>query len=125
MPFDGTGYGSGIQLLNKMDKVIDLLSDPRRWCKGKFRTPDGRRCIVGALMDVDAEVELEAPILLAIKQVTACNYWWIQNFNDHPLTTHADVVKVLRQAHENILTVGPTAVARSIGPWARLSRVFR
>ena len=124
MPFDGTGYERRIQVLDKTDKVIALLSDPRRWCKNRLRSPDGRRCIVGALMDVDAEVELVAPILLAIEQVTGRNYWWIQNFNDHPLTTHAEVVKVLWQARENIATGARPTMDHGIDPWARWRRVL-
>jgi hypothetical protein len=31
-----------------------------------------------------------------------------QEFNDHPRTTHALVLKVLGRARENILTVSPT-----------------
>ena len=124
MPFDGTGYEGRIQALDKMDKVIDLLSDERRWCKNHLRTPDGRYCLLGAMEAADATIELERPVLLAIEQVTGRNYWWIQNFNDHPLTTHADVVKVLRQARENILTASPTVTKERVGAWARLYQVF-
>ena len=33
MPFDGTGFEGRVEALEKMDQVIDLLSDQRRWCK--------------------------------------------------------------------------------------------
>lgn len=43
--------------------------------------------------------ELKAPILRAIEQVTG-HAWRIENFNDHPTTTHALVLSVLHQARE-------------------------
>jgi hypothetical protein len=104
MPFDGTGHEGPIQALEKMDGVIDLLARPDRWCKRQLRTPDGRRCILGAMMAVDGTVALKGPILLAIKQVTARDYLRIEMFNDHPLTTHALVMQVLHQARANIVS---------------------
>ncbi len=123
MPFDGIGYERRIQTLDKMDEVIDLLSDERRWCKGFVKTPDGRYCILGAIQAVYASKELAEPIMLAIKQVTGHSHW-IDRFNDHPLTTHADVLKVLQQARVNILTVAPAASKPRVGAWARLWSVF-
>jgi hypothetical protein len=103
MPFDGTGYEGRIEALDKMDKVIDLLAREDRWCKQQLRSYDGRRCILGAMMAADATIALKEPILLAIKQVTGRDYLRIEMFNDHPLTTHALVVRVLGQARENII----------------------
>jgi hypothetical protein len=54
MPFDGTVHERRVRSLDKRDKVIDLLSDERRWCKKQLRSPDGRYCIAGAMMAVDA-----------------------------------------------------------------------
>ncbi len=124
MPFDGTGHERRIQVLDKMDKVIGLLSDPRHWCKRRLRTPDERYCILGAIIAADAGAELKAPILLAIKQVTGRDHLRIEAFNDSPLTTHALVVKVLRQARENILTDRPSIKDERVGDWARLVQVF-
>lgn len=103
MPFDGTGYEGRIEALEKMDKVIDLLSREDRWCKQQLRSYDGRRCILGAMMAADATIVLKEPILLAIKQVTGRDYLRIEMFNDHPLTTHGLVLKVLSQARENVV----------------------
>ena len=103
MPFDGTGYEGRIEALDKVDKVIDLLGQEDRWCKQQLRSYDGRRCILGAMMAADATIALKEPILLAIKQVTGRDYLRIEMFNDHPLTTHALVVRVLSQARENII----------------------
>ena len=63
MPFDGTEHEGLIEVLEKMDRVIGLLSNERRWCKGVLYTHEGRRCIVGAMMLADAVIELKKPIL--------------------------------------------------------------
>jgi hypothetical protein len=136
MPFDGTGYEGRIETLDKVDKVIDLLSREDRWCKQQLRSYDGRRCILGAMMAADATIALKEPILLAIKQVTGRDYLRIEMFNDHPLTTHGLVLKVLHQARENIINgVVERPAARtslpagawwtnSLKPLAQLRRLF-
>jgi hypothetical protein len=136
MPFDGTGYEGRIEALDRMDKVIDLLSREDRWCKQQLRSYDGRRCILGAMMAADATIVLKEPILLAIKQVTGRDYLRIEMFNDHPLTTHGLVLKVLHQARDNVvngvaerppvLTSPPVGAwwRGSLRPWSQLRRVF-
>ena len=123
MPFDGTGYEGRNPALDKMDKVIDLLSDERRWCKRQLQTPDGRYCILGAMRAADAVAELKAPILRAIEQVTG-HAWRIENFNDQPTTTHALVLSVLHQARENIISGAPQAPQQRIGTWALFRQAF-
>jgi hypothetical protein len=133
MPFDGIGYESRIDALERMDKVIDLLAREDRWCKQQLRSYDGRRCILGAMMAADATIALKDPILLAINQVTGRDYLRIEMFNDHPLTTHALVVKVLHRARGNVIagTVPRTAGApngswlgTSLKPLSRLRRLI-
>ncbi len=135
MPFDGTGYEGRIDALDKMDKVIDLLAREDRWCKQQLRSYDGRRCILGAMMAADATIALKEPILLAIKQVTGRDYLRIEMFNDHPLTTHGLVVKVLQQARENVVNGvverAPASTSpagtwwnSSLKPWSHLRRLF-
>jgi hypothetical protein len=136
MPFDGTGYEGRIEALDKMDKVIDLLSREDRWCKQQLRSYDGRRCILGAMMAADATIVLKEPILLAIKQVTGRDYLRIEMFNDHPLTTHGLVLKVLSQARDNVVNGvaerAPVLASPPVGawwrgslkPWSQLRRVF-
>ena len=136
MPFDGTGYEGRIEALDKVDKVIDLLAREDRWCKQQLRSYDGRRCILGAMMAADATIALKEPILLAIKQVTGRDYLRIEMFNDHPLTTHGLVIRVLHQARENIVhgvAERPMALAApqtgawwggSIKPLHQLRRLF-
>jgi hypothetical protein len=88
----------------------------RRWCKRFVKTPDGRYCILGALQAAHADKELTEPIMPAISQVTGRSQW-IDRFNDHPLTTHADILKVLQQARENM-------TKERVGAWVRLHQVF-
>jgi hypothetical protein len=124
IPFDGTVYEGRVRSLDKMDKVIDLLGDETRWCKKQLKTPDGRYCIAGAIVAVDAITELKKPILLAVEQVTGDYYRSIEAFNDHSRTTHALVVKVLGRARENMLADSPPATRQRVGAWARFGRVF-
>jgi hypothetical protein len=136
MPFDGIGYEGRIEALDKMDKVIDLLAREDRWCKQQLRSYDGRRCILGAMMAADATIALKEPILLAVKQVTGRDYLRIEMFNDHPLTTHGLVLRVLEQARQNIVNGvverAPAPVSASAGswlggslkPWMQLRRLF-
>jgi hypothetical protein len=112
MPFDGKGYENRADVADKIGRVIDLLAHEDRWCKKQLRTKDGRRCIVGAIEDMDARKELANPILNAIREVTGRTYVRIESFNDDPMTTHALVVRVLRRAQDGILAggSGPTTV---------------
>lgn len=111
MPFDGNDYERTIDILDKLDKVIALLSNKRYWCQGQLQTTDGRYCIGGAMMAVGATLELRTPILHAIEQITGRDYVRIERFNDHPRTTHSLVIKVLHKARENL------AAARSPRAW--------
>jgi hypothetical protein len=131
MPFDGRGLEGRIDILDKMDKVIDLLATEDRWCKQQLRAYDGRRCILGAMMAADATIALKEPVLMAIKEVTGRDYLRIEMFNDHPLTNHALMMQVLGQARSNIangvtVPAPPPAPARSSwqAPLARLRRLF-
>src|SRR5260221_9761897 len=124
MPFDGTSYEGRNPALDKMDKVIDLLSDPRRWCQKRLQTPDRRYCIAGAMRAADAVAELKLPILLAIEQVTGHSYARIEDFNDHRVTPHPLVVRVLWQARENIINGAPHAIQQRIGTWALFRQAF-
>ncbi|HZB91024.1 MAG TPA: hypothetical protein VE397_06260 [Stellaceae bacterium] len=101
MPFDGIDRGR-VDVLDKMDRVISLLANEQRWCKRYIRTADGRRCILGALADAGAQ-SLKGPVLLAVCEVTGRDYQRIEAFNDDPLTTHAQVMRVLHRTRENII----------------------
>jgi hypothetical protein len=124
MPFDGTVYEGRVRSLDKMDRVIDLLSDERRWCKQRLQTDDGRYCIAGAIIAVGGGFDLRKPIQLAIKQVTGNRRSRIEVFNDDPLTTHALVVKVLLQARDNTVRAAPYAIEHELTVLGRLRRVL-
>ena len=100
MPFDGTRYERRVPSLETMDRLIDLLGDENRWCRGQLRSPDGRYCIAGAMHAVGATRDIKNAVLLAIGQVTGRHHCSIENFNDYSRTTHALVMSVLRQARE-------------------------
>jgi hypothetical protein len=101
MPFDGVGFISS-DAVQKIDAVIDLLATPNRWCKGALRSHDGRYCIRGAVRAVDAVDILEPRILEAIGQVAGKRFRRIESFNDHPNTSHAEVLAVLSVARDNL-----------------------
>jgi hypothetical protein len=105
MPLDGTELGFfGNHPLAKLGAVERLLSNEEQWCKGKLRDSSGRHCLVGAMQAVDGRQALEPIILRAAREVGGKHYWRIEFFNDDPRTTHADVLRVLRRAREDIIT---------------------
>jgi hypothetical protein len=101
MPFDGVGLLPA-DSLQKIDTVIDLLATPDRWCKGALRSHDGRYCIRGAVRVVDAADSLEPAILRAIGEVAGQRFRRIESFNDHPNTSHEQVLAVLLRARDHI-----------------------
>jgi hypothetical protein len=112
MPFDGVGFAN-YESLQKIDAVIDLLGTPDKWCKGALRSHDGRYCIRGAVRAVDAADVLEPTILQAIGEVAGKRFRRIESFNDHPNTSHEQVVAVLSRARDNILS-GNLAGTRAV-----------
>ena len=109
MPFDGVGFVVD-ESAQKIDAVIDLLGTPDRWCKGALRSHDGRYCIRGAIRADNGAELLEPAILQAIGQVAGRRFRRIEAFNDHPNTSHDQVVAVLSRARRNIEAV-PTQSA--------------
>lgn len=104
MPLDGTeleAFGNGP--LAKLGAVERLLISEKQWCKGRLRDKNGRFCLAGAMQAVEARQLLDPIILRAIREVGGKRYWRIESFNDHPSTTHADVLRVLRRARENVI----------------------
>ena len=121
MPFDGVGFGFDDRM-SKIDKVINLLATPDRWCKGTLRTHDGRHCIRGAIMAVDGVGTLQPVVLRAINEVTGRHYRRIESFNDHPDTDHTQVVEVLARARIDMAAGHLAAIrARPLAPvgWHR------
>lgn len=103
MPFDGVGFIPS-ESVQKIDAVIDLLATPDKWCKGALRSHDGRYCIRGAVRAVDAADVLEPTILEAIGQVAGKRFRRIESFNDHPNTSHEQVLAVLARTRDNLVS---------------------
>lgn len=104
MPLDGTDLALfGNHPLAKLGAVENLLATEQQWCKGRLRDRQGRHCLVGAMQEVEARQILEPIILQAAREIAGKYYWRIEFFNDDPQTTHADILRVLRLARENII----------------------
>lgn len=102
MPFDGIDSFE-THPLAKLGAVERLLATEQQWCKGRLRDAHGRHCLVGAIEAVEGRQMLQRIILHAAREVSGKRYWRIEFFNDDPRTTHADVLRVLRRARENII----------------------
>ena len=126
MPFDGAGFATDDRL-SKIDQVIDLLATPNKWCKGSYRTPNGRFCIRGAMRAIEGGESLKPVVLQAICDVTDRRYRQIEAFNDHSHTQHTEVLRVLQQARELIVcgwTPGVAQKGRSPS-WGALVQALR
>lgn len=96
--------------------VRGLLSNPKRWTKGVYEH-DGAFCMVGAvgkltmgnsatpLFGHPAIAKMAAAIIkLFPRRAVVSNYrdaapyTLVTRFNDHPRTSHADLLKVLKEA---------------------------
>jgi hypothetical protein len=102
MPLDGIDLIE-THPLAKLGAVERLLATEQQWCKGRLRDAHGRHCLVGAIEAVEGRQMLQRVILHAAREVSGKRYWRIEFFNDDPRTTHADVLRVLRRARENII----------------------
>jgi hypothetical protein len=104
MPLDGTEFALlEDHPLTKLAAVERLIATRQQWCQGKMRDADGRYCLVGAMEAANARLVLEPIILRAAREVGGRRYWRVEFFNDDPRTTHADILRVLRRARENII----------------------
>ena len=116
MPFDGVETISPASP-HKIDAVIDLLSTPDKWCKGALKSHDGRYCIRGAVRAVGAAEVLEPAILHAIGEIGGQRFRRIESFNDHPNTSHDQVMSVLYRARDR-LQAGDTGGGGLVPPRA-------
>ncbi len=103
MPFDGLS-SSNFLALEKLESARELLSDPRRWCKGSLVNEFGQMCTLAALRRVGAEEELKPLILAVAKEVTGRTFRSIERFNDHHKTTHATVLQVLDRTRAELVS---------------------
>jgi hypothetical protein len=102
MPFDGVA--APFNHLAKFDQVIDLIETPNHWIKHSYNTPWGGYCLKEALNVVGVAEIFEPVILKTAEEVMKRDFCCIESFNDHPLTTHGDVIMVLRRARQNFLS---------------------
>ena len=126
MPLDGTELGTfENNALAKLREVERLLINEEQWCKGRLRDKDGRYCLAGAMQAVEARQSLGSIILRAVREVGGKRYWRIESFNDNPHTTHADVLRVLRRAREDIIAGIIEGDARpGYARWAQAVRIL-
>lgn len=86
-------------------KARELLSDPKRWCKGDLRR-QGRVCVVGAICDAAGIVDFSRHNASPVAEMALCRamaalpvgFRAVPTFNDDPTTTHADVLALLDRA---------------------------
>lgn len=102
MPFDGLAFVDH-EPLDKMERVIGLISTPAKWCKGSERNRAGQYCIRGAMIAAGALETLEPVVLQAVHDVAGRHFRRIEEFNDHPRTTHGQVIEVLDRARTKIV----------------------
>jgi hypothetical protein len=103
MPFDGVEFSRHEKVLDKLDEVIDLLGSEHRWCQKALRTDDGRRCIVGAMVDAKAKKQLYGLVLASAREVTGVSYTSVERFNDDAATDHRLVLAVLDDVRHRVM----------------------
>src|SRR5260221_4048226 len=108
MPFDGVDFARHEKVLDKLDEVIDLLGSEDRWCQKALRTDDGRRCIVGALVDAKAKKQLYGLVLASAREVTGVSYTSVERFNDDTATGHRLLLAVPDDVQHPVMVVEVT-----------------
>ena len=103
MPFDGVDFARHEKVLDKLDEVVSLLGSEDRWCQKALRTDDGRRCIVGALVDAKAKKQLYGLVLASAREVTGVSYTSVERFNDDSATDHRLVLAVLGDVRRRVM----------------------
>ena len=79
-----------------------LIADPAKWTKGKYIDGEGCMCAAGAVRQVTGEKFGEAESCL---DRVVCEAFYeefgfdiIEDFNDDPETTHADIMVLFQRA---------------------------
>ncbi len=120
MPLDGTELGMfENQSLAKLGAFERLLASKEQWCKGnagQWRPPLPARC--------DASRRRTASTGADYPASRQRGYWRVESFNNDPHTTHADVLRALRRARENVIA-GMIEAGRH-RPWhEKFAQAFR
>lgn len=83
---------------NKMHKIYrearELIAKRSNWGKGAYEC-DGKFCLMGAIITKSDAMTLREPLHHCIQKHFPSRPSHIEDFNDHPRTTHKDVLKVL------------------------------
>ena len=103
MPFDGVDFARHEKVLDKLDEVIGLLGSEDHWCQKALRTDDGRRCIVGAMVDAKAKKQLYGLVLASARDITGVSYSSVERFNDDTATDHRLVLAVLDDVRHRVM----------------------
>jgi hypothetical protein len=103
MPFDGVDFARHEKVLDKLDEVIGLLGSEDHWCQKALRTDDGRRCIVGAMVDAKAKKQLYGLVLASARDITGVSYTSVERFNDDTATDHRLVLAVLDDVRHRVM----------------------
>lgn len=69
-------------------KAAKLIDTPEKWCKGQGLGPNGARCAIAAISQVQGRKFDSAPY----DQLVEVTEVWPAQFNDAPSTTHGDVM---------------------------------
>lgn len=89
-----------------------LIDTPDKWLKGHWaRDADGGQvfptnpdavcyCLVGAIRACDGGTPVRSLVATVIEELFDSRFYQTTVFNDHPTTTHADVMRVLDTAIE-------------------------
>lgn len=122
MPFDATPVNPQSDLLDRFDRAYALIEDGRYWCKGSERLVAYygthvavRHCVVGALrtahaMEVVPLVASHLPRRFGIFKQPLIEEA-IVAFNDAALTTHDDVLRLLRKTRAQIAKKAPSSLS--------------
>ena len=106
MPFDGVDFARHEKVLDKLEEVIGLLGSEDHWCQKALRTDDGRRCIVGAMVDAKAKKQLYGLVLASARDITGVSYTSVERFNDDTATDHRLVLAVLDDVRHRVMLGG-------------------
>ena len=106
MPFDGVDFARHEKVLDRLEEVSGLLGSEDRWCQKALRTDDGRRCIVGAMVDAKAKKQLYGLVLASAREVTGVSYTSVERFNDDSATDHRLVLAVLEDVRHRVMLGG-------------------
>ncbi len=129
MPFDGLPASLPAETrrrLASLDRAMALIDAPKKWCKRAHIDHAGRRCIRGALRQTPAALDLEHLVAGVIREawIAALTDFpdplLIAGFNDHPKTSHADVMRVLAAARLRLLGIGAPPAPAALSLWQRL-----